>query len=90
MIVADRFYNDFSLLNIWDSNKVFFVVRHKENLKFTTIKELDLPDNKHQHILKDEIIELQNQTSKDKYQGKLRRVVIWDDENEQIIELITN
>jgi hypothetical protein len=22
-IVADRFYNDFSLLNIWDSNKVF-------------------------------------------------------------------
>jgi len=90
VIVADRFYNDFSLLNIWDSNKVFFVVRHKENLKFTTVKELDLPDNRHQHILKDEIIKLQNQTSKNKYQGKLRRVVIWDNENKQIVELITN
>ena len=33
VIVADRYYNDFSLLNVWDSNSVFFVVRHKENLK---------------------------------------------------------
>lgn len=29
VIVADRFYNDFSLLNVWDSNEVFFVIRHK-------------------------------------------------------------
>lgn len=42
VIVADRFYNDFTLLNVWDSNEVFFVVRHKENLKFDTVKELDL------------------------------------------------
>jgi len=32
VIVADRFYNDFSLLNIWDSKGVYFVIRHKENL----------------------------------------------------------
>lgn len=30
VIVADRFYNDFSLLNVWDSNEVFFVIRHKK------------------------------------------------------------
>lgn len=90
VIVADRFYNDFSLLNIWDSNQVFFVIRHKENLNFSTIKELELPENRHQHILKDEIIKLVNQTSKDKYKGKLRRVSIWDEKNEQVIELITN
>ena len=90
VIVADRFYNDFSLLNIWDSNQVFFVIRHKENLNFSTIKELDLPDNRHQHILKDEIIKLENQASSDKYKGKLRRVSVWDEKNEQIIELITN
>jgi len=28
VIVADRFYNDFSLLNVWDSKGVYFVVRH--------------------------------------------------------------
>jgi hypothetical protein len=41
-------------LNTWRSSGVFFVVRHKENLKFKTIKENELPENRHQHILKDE------------------------------------
>jgi len=90
VIVADRFYNDFSLLNIWDSNKIYFVIRHKENIQYTTIKENDLPDNKHQHILKDEIIEFKNKSSKEKYPKRLRRVVVWDDINKQVIELITN
>ena len=90
VIVADRYYNDFSLLNVWDSNSVYFVVRHKENLKFTTIKENKLPDNRHQHILKDEIIEFTGVQAKNKYPKRLRRVAIWDDENKQIIELITN
>jgi hypothetical protein len=39
VIVADRYYNDFALLNVWDSNSVYFVVRHKENIQFTCIKE---------------------------------------------------
>jgi len=90
VIVADRFYNDFPLLNIWDSNKIFFVIRHKENLQYHSIKENELPLNRHEHILIDEIIELTHKGSKDKYQGKLRRIAIWDDQNSQIIELITN
>ncbi len=90
VIVADRFYNDFPLLNVWDSRGVFFVIRHKENLQFETLKENDLPENRHQHILKDEIICLKNESSKSKYPGKLRRVSVWDEENNQVIELITN
>lgn len=90
VIVADRFYNDFSLLNVWDSNQVFYVVRHKENLQFTSIKENELPDNRYEHILKDEIIEFKNKTSREKYPKRLRRVVVWDEENNQLIELITN
>ena len=90
VIVADAFYNDFSLLNVWDSNQVFFVIRHKDNLQFRKIKENDLPENRHQHILVDEIIELANKPSKKKYPKKLRRVVVWDEKNENVIELITN
>lgn len=90
VIVADRFYNDFSLLNIWDSKGVYFVIRHKENLQYTVIKENDLPPNKHPHLLKDEIIEIKNKVSKEKYPRQLRRIAIWDDENGQVIELITN
>lgn len=90
VIVADRFYNDFYLLNIWDSKGVYFVIRHKENIQYTVIKKNKLPENRHQHILKDEIIELKNKSSKEKYPKRLRRVAIWDDVNMQVIELITN
>lgn len=90
VIVADRFYNDFALLNVWDSNQVYFVVRHKDNIKFKTIKELDLPEHKHQHLLKDEIIELTGIETKEKYPKRLRRVALWDEENQQTIEVITN
>jgi len=90
VIVADRFYNDFSLLNIWDSKGVFFVVRHKENIQYNVVKENDLPEDRHPHLLKDEIIELKNEGSKEKYPKQLRRIAIWDDENKQVIELITN
>jgi hypothetical protein len=90
VIVADRFYNDFYLLNIWDSKGVYFVIRHKENIQYKVIKENKLPENRHQHILKDEIIELKNKSSKERYHKRLRRIAVWDDVNMQVIELITN
>ncbi len=90
VIVADRYYNDFSLLNVWDSKGVYFVIRHKENIQYTVIQENKLPENRHQHILVDEVIELKNEPSKEKYPKRLRRVALWDDVNKQVIELITN
>ena len=90
VIVADRFYNDFPMLSIWDSKGVFFVIRHKENLKFETLQERELPPKGAQNILKDEDIILSNPISKEKYPKKLRRVAVWDDENKQTIEIITN
>jgi hypothetical protein len=90
VIVADRFYNDFALLHVWDSNQVYFVVRHKDNIKFKTVKELELPEERHQHVLKDEVIELTGTKTKEKYPRKLRRVALWDEKNQQTIEVITN
>jgi hypothetical protein len=90
VIVADRYYNDFPMLNVWDSKGVFFVIRHKDNLSFATLSERELPKNTAQHVLIDEEIELANSVSKTKYPGKLRRIAVWDDENKQTIELITN
>jgi hypothetical protein len=45
VVVADRYYCDFDLLNIWDSRKdnISYVVRHKGNLNYTMIEELELP-----------------------------------------------
>src|SRR5690606_35229843 len=55
-----------------------------------TIKENDLPENRHQNILKDEVIELKNEDSKGKYPKKLRRIAVWDEKNQICIEIITN
>ena len=49
-----------------------------------------MPENKHQHILKDEIICLKNESSKSKCPGKLRHVSVWNEENKQVIERISN
>ena len=90
VVVGDRFYFDTPLLNKWDSNDIYFVIRMKENIKFTTLKELELPDNRHHHILKDEIIALSGLNTQKKYPKRLRRVVAYDEKNNQVIELVTN
>lgn len=90
VVVADRYYNDFPMLNVWDSNGVFFVIRHKHNLKYPVLNERDLPQNTAQNVLIDQEIELVNPQTKAKYQGSLRRVAVWDEKNKQTIELITN
>lgn len=90
VIVADRYYNDFPLLSIWDSKQVSFVIRHKSNLKFNVLKERELPTKHAQHVLIDQEIQLSNPVSKEKYPNKLRRVAVWDEKNQQTIEIITN
>ena len=90
VIVADRFYCDLKLLFNWDSNDIKYVVRHRTTLQYRTVKELELPDDRHPHVLKDEIIELTVYRSSKKYPKKLRRLAIWDEVNKQVIEVVSN
>lgn len=69
---------------------LLFVVRHKKNIKYVSIRENELPDNRHEHILIDEIIVLTITKSKQKYSKRLLRIAIYDPINKQQIELITN
>lgn len=68
----------------------YFVVRLKKSIKFERVKEKPLHPTKHQHILVDEYITLSEPDTHEKYSKRLRRVVVWDDVNEQTIEVITN
>ena len=90
VVVADRGYCDFALLNDWDSNNVFFVVRHKDNLLYSRIKELDLPGKRAQNVLIDEIIELDGTQTKRKYPKRMRRIAVWNDEHDYVVQLLTN
>ena len=90
MVVSDRYYCDFELLNHWDSNGVFFVVRHKSNLSFRKVWENDLPPVRHQNVLIDEIVELTSPQTIGKYPKQLRRVVVYNEEKGFTVEMLTN
>ncbi len=89
IVVADRGYMDFELFHDWDSKGVFFVVRHRDDIKFDSIEEFDLPDED-QHILKDEMVEMCRIETWRKYPKHIRRVVVWDEKRQDTIELFTN
>lgn len=90
VVVEDRGYCNFKLLNDWDSKHVLFVVRHKDNLLYESIRELDLPQHAAQNVLIDEFIELKGAKTSLKYPKRLRRIAIWNEEQEFTLQLLTN
>lgn len=90
VVVADRGYCDFSLLNHWDSNKVFFVVRHRDKLLYEQTKERPLPAKRAQNVLIDEEIRLTGSQTAYKYPKKLRSIGVWNEEHEFVVNLVTN
>jgi hypothetical protein len=87
VVIGDRGYLDFPLMNQWDEQNVFFVIRCKENVKFIE-EEIRYPD--YENIQSDIIGELELNPSYKKYPKKLRMVVVYDKETGQYIELFTN
>lgn len=90
VVVMDRAYVDFAMLNSWTQSGVNFVTRLKTNIKFDRLNERPLPESKAQHILVDEYIELSEHKTKEKYPKKLRRIVVYNETNNETIEFVTN
>lgn len=92
IIIEDKGYFDFDLMFDRCEAENTFVTRIKDNTVYESIEELELPDDKDFHILKDELIRLTgNEAIKsgiNKY--KLRRVVVYNAVNKKTIELISN
>lgn len=90
VVVADRGYCKFDLLNHWDSSNVFFVVRHNDNLLYRSIQERTLPEKRAQNVLIDEIVELTGVQTAKKYPKRLRRIAVWNEEHGFVVQLLTN
>ena len=92
IIVEDKGYFDFKLMRSRIDAKNIFVTRIKDNTLFERIEELDLPDEKHYHILKDEIITLTGVKAKEcGMEGlSLRLIHVYDEVNNKVIEIFTN
>lgn len=92
IIVEDRGYFDFILmLNRIAADNVF-VTRIKSNTVYKTLEELDLPEGKDEHILKDEIIQLSSPKAEKCgiNKQKLRLVHVYKEDENKVIEIVTN
>ncbi len=92
IIVEDRGYFDFNLMLNRISADNIFVTRIKNNTVYETIEELELSDEQNQHIVKDEIIRLNSAKAIECgiIQEKLRLVHVYKEDENKIIEIITN
>jgi hypothetical protein len=92
IIIEDRGYFEFDLMRKRIQAENFFVTRIKDNTVYQSVRELELPQDKDHHILKDEVIRLSSQkaieTGIDQYD--LRRVAVYDTDNNRSLEIITN
>jgi hypothetical protein len=88
IIAVDRAYYDFELFAQWTHSGVYFVTRLKDNAAYEVIDDCPLPHRL--NILADQIIRFTGPKTSLKYPDPLRRVVVWDEKNQQEIELLTN
>ncbi len=88
IIVMDRAYNHYQQFATWIAQGVFFVTRMKENAVYEVLERLPVPQNR--NILSDAIIRLTGVNAESKCPHPLRRIVVWDAENQREIVLLTN
>lgn len=88
IVAVDRAYCDFALFSQWTHSGVFFVTRLKDNAAYEVVQDRLLPHRL--SIRADQVIRFTSPQTRLKYPEVLRRVVVWDEENQQEIELLTN
>ena len=88
IVAIDRGYIDYALFARWSMAGVFFVTRLKENAAFEVVEECEIPQNR--NIRADQFIRLTGAKAQADYPDLLRRIVVWDSENEREIVLLTN
>lgn len=92
IVVEDRAYFDFQLMLQRTRAENVFVTRIKTNTVFETVRELELPKDVDQDILKDEIITLSSKKAVKTGMGQveLRLVHVYKQDENKVIEIITN
>ena len=88
IVAIDRGYTDYARFGRWTQDGVFFVTRLKDNAAFTVESEFEVPQNR--NILADQIIQLSGVQAQTDSPGPLLRVVVWDEENQREILMLTN
>ena len=88
IVAMDRGYNDHALFGRWTKAGVFFVTRLKDDAVFEVVEKREPPQKS--QIISDQIIRLTNAKAQADCPCLLRRVLVWDPDQERAIDLLTN
>lgn len=88
IVAVDRGYCDFDLFSQWTDCGVYFVTRLRDNAAYEILENRPVPQRS--NVLADQIIRFTGPLTSRKYPGQLRRIVVWDAENREIVEFLTN
>ena len=88
IVAMDRAYNDDRQFARWTDGGVYFVTRMKDNAVSAVVDERDVPG--HRNMQSDAIILLTGAQAQRTCSHLLRRIVVWDAEQERDIVLLTN
>jgi hypothetical protein len=88
VVVMDRAYNNYEMFGNWTARRVWFVTRLKDNAVYQVCERR--PPPRGSNVRKDQVIELTGIKAEEKCPFQLRRIVVWDEENEREIVLLTN
>jgi hypothetical protein len=88
IVAMDRGYNDYKLFDSWTNEGIFFVTRMKENADYRVVEEKLIPLTG--NVLQDQLIQFNGFYAQRDCPHILRRVVVWDAENECEIVFLTN
>jgi hypothetical protein len=88
ILVMDRGYVDYDLFDYWTGEGIWFVSRAKSNMKYRVLKTRPLPGRG--NVLLDQEIEFTGYDARRICPHRLRRIVVWDEENQKEIVLLTN
>lgn len=87
--VMDKAYVDFKALFRFHQEQAFWVSRPKENMKFSTIEQMAIPDAK-SCIIEDSRIRVTGYKSSKLYPEDMRFVRVYDPDNDAIVDFISN
>lgn len=88
LVVFDRGYNDYKLFAHWIAQEVFFITRMKSNVKYRVVSRNKVP--KGSTIVRDQHICLTSAGAKADCPDLLRRIEVYDPEQDRVIVLLTN
>jgi hypothetical protein len=88
IIVVDRAYIDYALWAKWNTQGMFFVTRLRRDLQIEVVDERTVPRTS--NVIQDELISLSSRQGQRDYPFPLRRIMVWNQDTEELIVLLTN